>query len=247
MLAIPAAPIIAPGGASGIEDRRVERIVDQWLAALRVESNSSLSAFGAFLDLPSGRCGGNPVAQQRWLLRVKRQFGDRLLRADMRTGNRAKFHTALDFMVPMDPSWLAGIRASVTRSGANTRASDDLRFIAALSRHSLKRLIQRCGCESATDLHLAFRTAWPALSKLEAATREVRERRSGDIWRIAVNLPTMTEPAIFVVAGPSADDDDKMFFAKTVLPISYLNARERAEVAALHQSLEIAPPGACRN
>jgi hypothetical protein len=258
MLAIPAAPIIAPGGASGIEDRRVERIIGQWLGALQVEAQSQRAALDDFLDLRTGHIGGNPKAQARWLARVKRKFGDRLLCADVRTGNRARYHVTLDFMVPMaihrsdvdrdeSPDWLAGVRASVSRAGANAKSSGDAKFIGALSRHCVKRLIQRCGCESATDLHLAFRTAWPTISKLEAATREVRAMRNGDVWRIAVNLPTMAEPAIFVMAGPSPADDAKMFFAKTCYPISYLNARERAEVAALHQSLEIAPSGASRN
>jgi hypothetical protein len=247
-LAIPAAPIVAPGAGAEIADKYAARLVGQWLEALHSEARRAGAALEAHFRTREGRIGGNAIAQRRWAARVERIFGERLLASRLQSGDRAKFNLELDVMLPMaairpdtvaagELAWLAGLRMSMISAGANSHPARELHFVAALSRHALVRMVQRCGCETAADLHAAFRAAWPVLSRVEAMTREQRKSEPSSIWRIPVNLPTMAEPAIFVTAGPSAEDDPRIFFVKTAFPISFLSPRERAEALATGAAL----------
>jgi hypothetical protein len=246
-LAIPAAPIVAPGAGAEIADKYAARLVGQWLEALHVEARRAGAALHAHFKTREGRIGGNAIAQRRWASRVERIFGDRLLASRLESGSRAKFHLQLDVMLPMDGlglaavpgelAWLAGLRMDVSRAGANSHPAQELYFVAALSRHALTRMVQRCGCETAADLHAAFRATWPVLSRVEAMTREQRKAKTALVWRVPVILPTMTEPAIFIAAGPSPADDPRVFFVKTAFPISFLTPRERADAMTLHDAI----------
>ncbi|HEY8138773.1 MAG TPA: hypothetical protein VIF61_13100 [Methylocystis sp.] len=241
-LAIPAAPIVAPGAGAEIADKYAARLVGQWLDALHVEARRAGAALHAHFLTREGRIGGNAIAQRRWAARVERIFGNRLLASRLESGSRAKFNLQLDVMLPMDGlgltavpgelAWLAGLRMSVISGGPNSHPSQELHFVAALSRHALTRMVQRCHCETAADLHAAFRAAWPGLSRAEEVTREQRKAEPSLVWRVPVILPTMAEPAIFVVAGPGPDDDPRIFFVKTAFPISFLGPRERADALA---------------
>jgi hypothetical protein len=241
-LAIPAAPIVAPGAGAEIADKYATRLVGQWLEALYAESHSGATALRRHFETPQGRIGGNPIAQRRWAARVERIFGNRLLASRLETGSRARFHLQLDVLLltnglglpapPGELAWLAGFRMDVSRTGAKSSGADHLDFVAAISKHALVRMVQRCGCETAADLHAAFRAAWPVLSRAEEVTREQRKAEPSLVWRVPVILPTMAEPAIFVVAGPGPADDPRVFFVKTAFPISFLNPRERADALA---------------
>lgn len=247
-LAIPSAPIVAPGAGAEIADKHAARLVGQWLSALHVEARQAGADLHAHFLTREGRVGGNAIAQRRWAARIERIFGERLLASRLWTGGRAKFRLELDVMLPMeairrDPvaagelAWLAGLRMSVRGAGPNSHPSQELHFVAALSRHALVRMVQRCNCETATDLHAAFRAAWPVLSRVEAMTREQRQREAHLIWKIPVILPTMAEPAIFIAAGPSPADDPCLFYVKTAFPISFLSPRERADALATGAAL----------
>ncbi|MGO9770418.1 MAG: hypothetical protein ACLPSW_12850 [Roseiarcus sp.] len=241
-LAIPAAPIVAPGAGAEIADKYAAHLVCQWLEALHVEARRAGAAMHAHFLTREGRIGGNTIAQRRWVARVERIFGERLLASRLQSGSRAKFNLEIDVMSPMaaicpepiagELAWLAGLRMSVSRGGANSHPAQELHFVAALSRHALTRMVQRCGCETAADLHAAFRAAWPVLSRVEAMTREQRKAGTSLVWRVPVILPTMAEPAIFIAAGPSSADDPRVFFVKTAFPISFLSPRERADALA---------------
>ena len=246
-LAIPAAPIVSPGCGDGVADKYAGKLVAQWLAALHAESRSVAAALHAHFETKEGRIGGNPIAQRRWASRVERIFGTRLLASRLETGKRSKFHLQIDVMTPVasfglkavagERAWLAGLRMDVRRSGASSDPEQNLDFIAAVSKHALTRMVQRCNCETAADLHAAFRAAWPVLSRAEEMTREERLATPGSKWRVPVCLPTMDEPAVFVMGGPSPSDDPRVFFAKTAFPISFLSPREHAEALAFLQKL----------
>ncbi|HEY8124528.1 MAG TPA: hypothetical protein VIF88_03800 [Methylocystis sp.] len=246
-LAIRSAPIVAPGAGGDIADKYASRLVGQWLDALYAESHSAAKALHKHFLTREGRIGGNPIAQRRWAARVERMFGSRLLASRLETGSRARFHLQLDVLLPTnwrglaatpgELAWLAGFRMDVSRAGAESHPAQYLDFVAAISKHALVRMVQRCGCETAADLHAAFRAAWPVLSRAEEMTREQRQAEPSLVWRIPVNLPTMAEPAIFVMAGPSPDDDPRVFFVKTAFPISFLGPRERADALATGAAL----------
>jgi hypothetical protein len=247
-------PVILPGAAAEIGDAWVDKLLDQWLGALAGEASDVLLHLSTFMA--EHKIGANPKAQSKWRQRLDKRFGDRLLSLKLKTGNRAHYQYELDLLtvtaafrseaeeqrlrdadIMEKPTWMTGLRVTAAKAGACKSADVKVRFVAGVSKHALRRFVQRGGCCTVSDLHAAMRAAWPVLSAIEAVTAETRKECNGDTWLIPVALPTTTTPVVFIVSGPSAGDDETLCFVRTVYAMSYLNQYERAEVLALHKLL----------
>jgi hypothetical protein len=253
-LALAPSPILAPGGADELAERWIDKMLDQWMTSLQGESGDVVSRLISFLK--DNRIGANPVAQRKWADRLRKRFPDRLLALTMAPGKRNNHAFALDLLmvtgafrsvaedkrrqeagISVRQTWLTGLRISRSNEGPHKPAKVGCHFVVGASRHALKRIIQRCAIHTAEDLHTAIRAAWPTLSKAEALTREARKARLSDAWLVPVTLPSMADPVVFVLSGPSEGDTEDLAFVKTVFPLSFLNDTELANVLALHSLL----------
>jgi hypothetical protein len=247
-------PVILPGAAAEIGELWVDKLLDQWLGALAGEASDVLQRLGEFMA--ENRIGGCPKSQAKWKQRLNKRFGERLLSVKLKTGSRAHYEYKIDLLcvtgafrsiaedkrlmdegIAERPTWLTGLRVTASKDGAGRSADVRIRFICGVSKHALRRLIQRGGCCTVSDLHAAMRAAWPVLSAVEAATAERRKERNADTWLVPVKLPTMTEPVVFVMSGPSAGDDEILCFVRTVYPLSFLKKYEQNRVLRLHALL----------
>jgi hypothetical protein len=183
-------------------------------------------------------------------------LSDRLLGVTLTPGKRGNFDFGVDVLrvepairslaekerrrevgIEERPTWLVAHRIFSTSTGRFRDRNVTMRTIFGVSKHALKRLVQRANCCTAADLHTAVTAAFPPLLVVERSTVTERKERGADAWMVPVQLPTMDEPMVFIVSGPSAGDNDTLFFVRTVYPLEFLNEQERHNVLRLHAML----------
>jgi hypothetical protein len=236
-------PIIAVGAAADLEQRWIERVVDLWLAALGVQATAVNDNIHDFLK-SSGGIGYNPLAQTRWATRARSAFGSALLDLRLKPGKRGAFEIAVDYWCPdrspyaivakasdAKADWIYGRRLWAYRTRNCRQMNGGGGVIAALSRHSLVRLVQRGGCHAADDMTASLRASWPRLALFEAIIRNDKPKDAHWLWPL--RIPTMDEPlvALMFVA------DGGFVAVKTFLGVSMLTPDQRSAVIAADETM----------
>jgi hypothetical protein len=259
------APTITPEGAATLDDRWINRLIDQWLALLAKQSKFHDDRLCELFAGGKGRMPGNPKGQAKWVKRFVNRLGSSIIQTEILPGKRAKFHFFADILscgpalksaedfctaayAPITedkPVWLYASRLHYGKEGpTDVEVSVYQITLFAMTKHAILRLIQRGGALTVSDLEREFKKNWKRLLIAELYSRERRGLKNGEVFFVPLSPSPNGERLFAVMQGPEKKDHALTFILKTVLyeymiPEKYIEPLNR-----LDEFMENCPSGA---
>jgi hypothetical protein len=163
---VPAAPLIAEGAGSELNDRYAGKLVDAWIAHIGKKTLNAdcQTAINLRLNRSSLQCG-TPQSQTRLAKLIRDSYADSLIGMQVDTGTRGRFCISFATLDTYDEdSALLTLSVTILSGRGQIHPQGIVTYsLARLTRHALMRLVQRGGCERPEELTEVIRHAYYSL------------------------------------------------------------------------------------